>query len=128
MKEHQTMQKQLSDAELEIMKVIWNAKTPLLFAEITKALAEHGRDWQKNTLITLLSRLIQKGFLSTDKHGRKNIYTPCITEHDFQTVQTKHFVDRVFQGKVSGLVTQLVQSDSLTEDEYEQLKKILEDK
>lgn len=120
-------QKQLSDAELAIMNVVWSAKKPLLFAEITEALADNGRDWQKNTLITLLSRLMQKGFLSAVKQGRKNVYTPCITEHDFQTAQTKHFVDRIFQGNISGLVTQLVQSDALSEAEYARLKKILED-
>lgn len=120
--------KQLSDAELDIMSVIWHARSPLLFAEITSALAEKGKDWQKNTLITLLSRLMQKGFLKADKQGRKNVYVPCITEHDFQTAQTKHFVDRIFQGKAENLVTQLVQSDFLTDAEYKMLKKILEEK
>ena len=120
--------KSLSDAELEIMKIIWNAKRPLMFAQITEALAANGNHWQKNTLITLLSRLMQKGYLKAAKQGRKNEYIPCISEKDFQAAQTKHFVDRIYEGNMSGLIAQLVQSDTLTEAEYVQLKKILEDK
>ena len=66
------VRKQISDAELEIMKIIWNAQKPLLFAQIMEALARSGNNWQKNTLITLLSRLMQKGYLTAKKQGRKN--------------------------------------------------------
>lgn len=118
--------KKISDAELEIMKIIWSNTPPLLFAQITEELGKSGKNWQKNTLITLLSRLMEKGYLKADKRGRKNAYIPLITEQEFQCTQTKHFVDRVYKGDVSGLVTQLVSSDMLTEAEYAELKKILE--
>ncbi len=118
--------KGISDAELEIMKIIWSNTSPMLFAQITEELEKVGKNWQKNTLITLLSRLMEKGYLKADKHGRKNAYTSLITEQEFQCTQTKNFVDRVYQGDVSGLVTQLVSSDMLTESEYAELKKILE--
>lgn len=119
--------KPLSDAELEIMKIIWNAKKPLMFAQISEALAANGSAWQKNTLITLLSRLMQKGYLKAAKRGRKNEYIPCILEQDFQSVQTKQFIDRIYEGNLSGLIAQLVQTDTLTDAEYAQLKKILEE-
>lgn len=122
------IQKQLSDAELEIMSIIWHVQHPILFAQITEELAKSGRCWQKNTLITLLSRLMQKGYLKATKQGRKNQYSPCITEQEFQSDQTKHFVDKIYQGNVSSLVAQLVQNDSLSESEYAELKKILEEK
>ncbi len=119
--------KSLSDAELDIMKIIWNAGKPLLFAQISEALTANGNAWQKNTLITLLSRLMQKGYLKAAKQGRKNEYIPCVSEQDFQSAQTKHFINRIYEGNMSGLIAQLVQSDTLTEAEYAQLKKILEE-
>ncbi len=118
--------KKISDAELEIMKIIWDGSPPMLFAQITDALAKSGKNWQKNTLITLLSRLMEKGYLKANKHGRKNEYIPLITEQEFQSAQTRNFVDRIYKGDVSGLVTQLVNSEMLTESEYAELKKILE--
>lgn len=120
--------KKISDAELEIMKIIWNSDSPLMFAQITEALAKIGKNWQKNTLITLLSRLMEKGYLKANKRGRKNEYIPLVTEQEFQSAQTKNFVDKVYKGNVSGLVTQLVNSEMLTETEYAELKKILETK
>lgn len=118
--------KKISDAELEIMKIIWDGSPPMLFAQITDALAKSGKNWQKNTLITLLSRLMEKGYLKANKHGRKNEYIPLMTEQEFQSAQTRNFVDRIYKGDVSGLVTQLVNSEMLTEAEYTELKKILE--
>lgn len=120
------MNKKISDAEFEIMKVIWESDSPLLFAQITEALEANGLQWQKNTLITLLSRLMEKGYLKANKRGRKNEYVPLVTEQEFQSAQTRNFVDRIYQGNVSGLIAQLVHNDMLTEAEYDELKKILE--
>ena len=61
---------QISDSELELMKIIWSAGGAALYAQIMEALAEEGRSWQKNTVITLLSRLVDKGFLTVRKLGR----------------------------------------------------------
>lgn len=116
----------LSDAELEIMKIIWNTKGPTLFAYLLDELAEIGKTWQKNTLITLLSRLTNKGYLKAKKIGRRNEYTALISESEYQTVQTKNLLDKVYEGSAKGLVSNLIQSDLLTDDEYEELKRLLE--
>lgn len=62
---------QISDYELELMKVIWNNGGTALYAEITAALSAKGMNWTKNTIITLLSRLIEKGLLKKVKQGIK---------------------------------------------------------
>lgn len=121
------MQQQISDAELEIMKVVWaNGSKPTLFAYLTDALAAKGKPWQKNTLITLLNRLVNKGFLKAKKIGRRNEYTPLVSEADYQTTQTKNFLEKIYEGSVSGLVSMLISGDLLTENEYEELRQLLE--
>lgn len=120
------MNKKISDAELEIMKIVWKKDSSLLFAQIMEALEENGIYWQKNTLITLLSRLMEKGYLKANKRGRKNEYVSLVTEEQFQSTQTRSFVDKIYQGNVSGLINRLVENDMLTETEYDELKKILE--
>lgn len=116
----------LSDAELEIMKIIWEKDEPVLFAFLLEELASKGKTWQKNTLITLLARLMDKGYLKAKKLGRRNEYTALVSEAEYQTTQTKNLVDRIFEGNVTGLVSNLIQSDLLTEEEYAELKKLLE--
>ncbi len=118
---------QLSDAELEIMKIVWaNPEDVTRFAYVQDALAARGRPCQKNTLIVLLTRLMGKGYLSARKIGRRNEYTPLISETEYQTAQTRHFVNKIFEGSAKGLVSNLIQGDLLTDEEYQELKQLLE--
>ena len=112
------MVQQLSDAELEIMKIVWeNPQEVTLFPYIMDELAARGKSCQKNTLIVLLSRLMNKGFLRAKKIGRRNEYTTLITETEYQTVQTKNFLNKIYEGNVTGLVSNLISGDLLTDDE-----------
>ena len=126
-REVQMVVQQISDAELEIMKIVWgNPQKVTLFPYIMDGLAARGRPCQKNTLIVLLSRLMNKGFLSAKKIGRRNEYTTLISETEYQTAQTKNFLDKIYEGNAKGLVSNLILGDLLTDEEYEELKKLLE--
>lgn len=121
------MIQQLSDAELETMKIVWgNPDEVAMFPYIMDGLAARGKPCQKNTLIVLLSRLMNKGFLNAKKIGRRNEYTTLISETEYQTAQTKSFLDKIYEGNVKGLVSNLISGDLLTDGEYAELKKILE--
>lgn len=73
-KESETMLQQISDAELEIMKIVWgNTAEVTLFPYIMDGLAARGKPCQKKTLIVLLSRLMNKGFLRARKIGRRTL-------------------------------------------------------
>ena len=121
------MIQQISDGELEIMKIIWgNPEEVTLFPYIMEELALRGRPCQKNTLIVLLSRLTNKGFLKAKKIGRRNEYTALISETEYQTEQTKKFMDKVYAGNAKALVSNLIFGDMLEDDEYEELRSLLE--
>ena len=122
------MVQQISDAELEIMKIVWgNPSEVTLFPYIMEGLAARRRPCQKNTLIVLLSRLMNKGFLSAKKIGRRNEYTALVSEAEYQTAQTKSFLNKIYEGSAKGLVSTLISGDLLTGEEYEELKKLLEE-
>ena len=121
------MVQQISDTELEIMKIVWgNPEEVTLFSYIMEGLAARDRPCQKNTLIVLLSRLMNKGFLSARKIGRHNEYTALVSETDYQTAQTKNFLDKIYEGSAKGLVSNLIMGDLLADEEYEELKRLLE--
>lgn len=121
------MNQQLSDAELEIMKIVWsNPDEVTVFSYLMDELAARGRPCQKNTLIVLLSRLVNKGFLHARKIGRRNEYTPLVPEAEYQTAQTKRFLDKIYAGSIQGLITSLIPAERLTDEEYEELKRLLE--
>jgi len=120
------MDRQLSDAELAIMKIVWdNPEEVTLFSYLMDELAAKGRQCRKNTLIVLLSRLVDKGFLHAKKIGHRNEYTPLVPEAEYQTAQTKHFLDKIYEGSAKGLVANLISGDLLTAEEYEELKNLI---
>lgn len=118
----------ISDYELELMKIIWASGGTAVYAQIAKALEEKGTPWTKNTIITLLSRLSEKGFLARSKIGlHRNQYTALISEAEYQTEQTENFLIKVYEGSARGLVTTLIQRDLLSPEDYQVLKKQWED-
>lgn len=82
----------ISESELTLMKIIWESGGSALYADIMTTLAQRGLDWKKNTVLTFLSRLVEKKMLSTNKIGRRDDYTALVTEQEYQSDQTCNFV------------------------------------
>ena len=117
------MIQQVSDIELELMKTIWGHGGTALYAEIAEALEKKGTPATKNTIISLLSRLIEKGFLKTNKIGRRNRYTALVSEADYRAAQTETFLDKIYEGSAKDLISTLIQKEMISPDDYENLKK-----
>ena len=75
--------KKLGDAELEIMLAIWGAGEPVTSGVVSDALKGR-RDWALPAVVTSLNRLVDKGFLASEKRGRVNLYTPLISEREYK--------------------------------------------
>ena len=108
------MIQQVSDFELELMKTIWGNGGTALYAEIAEALEKKGTPATKNTIISLLSRLIEKGFLKT---------TALVSEADYRAAQTETFLDKIYEGSAKDLISTLIQKEMISPDDYENLKK-----
>lgn len=117
------MIQQVSDFELELMKTIWGNGGTALYAEVAEALEKKGTPATKNTIISLLSRLIEKGFLKTNKIGRRNRYTALVSEADYRAAQTETFLDKIYEGSAKDLISTLIQKEMISPDDYENLKK-----
>ena len=115
-----------SDSELALMQIIWSAGGRARYAQIMAELAQSGRPWQKNTVITLLSRLVEKGLLSVNKLGRRNEYTAVVSEADYQASQTQALVNKLYAGSAKGLIATLIQQDLLSPEDYAELKRFWE--
>lgn len=68
----------------------------------------------------------QQRLFKRKKIGRRNEYTILISEAEYQTAQTKNFLDKIYEGNVRELVSNLILGDLLTNEEYEELKELLE--
>lgn len=118
---------QISESELTLMKIIWENGDTALYAYLMEELERRGYGWKKNTVLTFLSRLVDKKMLAIRKIGRRNEYTALIRESDYQSEQTKQFLDRVYDGNVKGLVNMLVQGDLVSDSDAETLRTFWEE-
>ena len=118
----------VSDYELEIMKIIWANKGTALYAEILIGLESKGYTWTKNTILTLLSRLVEKKLLKTSKTGRRNIYTAIVAEHEYQGEQATAFINKVFDGNAKEMIVSLFERGLLSSEDYDELRIFWEDK
>ena len=117
------MSVQVTEAEWKIMECLWD-HAPQTMGEITATL-EPITGWTRQTVITLLKRMTEKGAVSMDDSGRAKKYVPLITREEASTVETHKFLDHVFKGKASLLVNHLVDSGDLSADELQQILDIM---
>ena len=117
---------QVSDSELELMQIVWDCGGRALYAQIMEALARAGCTWQKNTVITLLSRLVDKGMLKTSKIGRRNEYAALVSRADYQAAQTQALVGKLYAGSAKGLVAALIEGQAISAQEFEELRSFWE--
>jgi CopY/TcrY family copper transport repressor len=116
----------VSNAELTIMRVIWSlqeARVDEIYEQIPKDL-----DWSVATVKTLLGRLVKKEMLSTEKEGRKFVYHPLRAECSAINLMADGLVDKVCTAKHVNLVQEIVEKSSLTAQDVEQLKALLDKK
>ena len=117
--------KRLPDAELEVMQVLWNLEPPVPRAA-AEAEMQKLRPMAQTTLLTLLSRLAEKGFVRIEKQGRSSVYTPLVSRADYQARQSKRFLDRVFGGSIPAFASALTAS-GLSREDLDELRRLLEE-
>ncbi|MCI9493157.1 MAG: BlaI/MecI/CopY family transcriptional regulator [Lachnospiraceae bacterium] len=116
------MSQKISESELVLMKIIWKNGGAALYSLIMEELGQDRNAWKNNTVLTLLSRLVEKKFLKVKKIGRRNEYIAVVTQAEYQTMQTHSFLDKVYGGNVKNLVSTLLRQDILSADELKEIE------
>lgn len=116
--------RRLPDAEQEVMQAIWMCEAPVARTDIEEILYKD-HPMAMTTLLTLLTRLNEKEFISIEKVGRRSYYTPCISREEYLASQSKTFFQKLCGGSVSVFANALCDS-GLSEEELKQLRDLLE--
>lgn len=116
------MIRQISESELVLMNIIWKNGGEALYSLIMEELEKDNNEWKNNTVLTLLSRLVEKGFLKVRKIGRRNEYVATLSEAEYQSIQTHSFLEKVYGGNVKNLVSTLLRQDILSEEELKEIE------
>ena len=116
--------KKLPETELELMLCLWDAGKSVQRNYFNIQLRDKG--WSDSTILTMLARLQEKGFIASEKSGNKNIYTAVISKDEYMQVENNSFLSRLHKGSIKHFVASLADSESLTEKDINELEDLLE--
>ncbi|MEG0780555.1 MAG: BlaI/MecI/CopY family transcriptional regulator [Oscillospiraceae bacterium] len=116
--------KRLGDGELELMQTIWRAGEPVNSGYVLQAL-QGRRTWALATVLTVLNRLVDKGFLTCEKQSRNNQYAAAVSEADYQQKEGRTVLEKLYGNSVTGLVASLYQGKTIDDGDLEELRRFL---
>ena len=118
------MQEKLFESEAKVMEIIWT-KSPISAKEISLIAAET-IGWNKNTTYTVIKKLEAKGFIRREDPGF--ICTPLISQNQMQKVEVVSLVKKVFGGSRKALFSALLEDEPLSDEEIDELRKVIDNR
>ena len=112
------MLKRLPDAEFEVMKAVWSTAAPMNVNAVAKQL---NKDWKIQSVISLMLRLVERGFIRTEKVGRERVYFPIVQREEYLKFETGNFVKQYHESSALNLVTTLYDSQDLSDSDIDEL-------
>lgn len=115
----------ISSAESIVMEALWR-RAPLSAEEVAAEVAD-AQDWGEATVKTLLNRLLKKQAIAAERDGRRYLYRPVLQRADYVSAESKSLIDRLFNGRLSSLVTHFSESENLSDEDVAELKRLIEE-
>lgn len=119
-KDVQVIEAKLPETEYEVMAVVWKNVPPVTTTMLMKQIGNE-KGWKLQTLITLLNRLAERGFIRSEKTGKERTYYPCISQEDYIQYETSLFVERYHNNSLYHLVNAFSGHNKLTREELKEL-------
>lgn len=115
------LNKKLPDAELKLMKNIWNSGYKTVISKDVADEMENKYGWKYTTTITLLSRLTKKGFLISQRIGKHVHYTVLVKEKEYLKLEGKRIFGGLHNNPLSDLISKLHNKEEITEEKITEI-------
>lgn len=117
--------RRLPASELEIMLILWEAEKPVPRSYIDDQL-KGKKEWAITTVLKLLSRLTERGFVTTERKGKMNIYSPAVSEEDYLEYESKSMLEKLYGNSVKTFVASLYNGKAIDDQDIKELRKFLD--
>lgn len=115
----------LTSAEWNVMECLW--ETGGMTGREATVVLEERMEWSRSTTLTLLRRLEEKGAVTSESKETKKIYQPIISRDEAALQETESFLERVYNGSVSMMLSAMTKKRALSKDEIDELYAMLKD-
>ena len=119
--------KKLPDSELEIMQAVWK-NTPPITTHMVMASLNPQKAYKQQTVLTLLNRLHDRGFIRCEKEGRTRMYYPLVSREEYLQFETGRFMAQMHQNSLSSLVAALYRGKNISREDIDELQSWLDQK
>ncbi|HBG2382990.1 TPA: BlaI/MecI/CopY family transcriptional regulator [Clostridioides difficile] len=109
------MIRKIPQAELKVMKFIWKVDVTVTSKDVIEAM-EQKYGWKQTTTLTLLSRLVKRGFLDAQKIDRYTHYTIVVKHKDYLSFETKYFLNKIHHDSLKNLISALHDGENIDKD------------
>lgn len=117
--------KRLPDSELEIMMIIWESGEPVTSAYVSEKLKDK-KEWKITSVLTFLARLVEKGFVTSTREGKINIYSAVMGEQEYLESESKSFLEKMYGNSLTTFVSSLYKSNTINDDDLAELQKFID--
>lgn len=117
--------KKLPEAEQELMMIIWEAKRPVTRIEIEEKMCS-GKNVMPSTVLTLLSRLEERGFIVKEKRGKINYYAPIREKGPYLQETGKKVLKNLFGNSLSVFAAALYSGERMSDAEIDKMQNFLD--
>ncbi len=112
--------KKIPDAEFEIMKVVWANEPPITTNMVMEQFG-NSRKWRAQSAISLLLRLVERGFLRTEKTGKERSYYPLVAKEDYLKFETDNFVKQFHNNSFLNLINTAYSGKAFSDEDVNEL-------
>jgi BlaI family penicillinase repressor len=114
----------LSEAEMEILKALWS-HGPATVRQLNEVLA--GRRWAYTTVLTLLQRLVAKGYAASEASGVAHVFRAAVTREEMVERRLRDTADELCDGSAMPLLLALVQGNTFSPEELARFRRLLDE-
>ncbi len=117
--------KRLSEKEFEIMEILWKRGNAMTSGEILDDF-NGNLSWKLSSLMTVLSRMADKGYVYCDRSTRTNYYTAIVSKEEYKTWESESLLHKLFDKSATKFIVSLCEKDKISKDEITKLKQYLD--
>lgn len=116
--------KKLSEAEFEIMQVLWRHEAPMTSNQLLKEMGDN-RSWKLASLMTVLARMAEKGAVYCDRTTRTNYYSALVSEEEYKLAEGTSFLEKLFHRSAKDFIASLYQGKKMSPQDIRELREYL---
>ncbi len=117
---------ELGPAELDVLKVLWD-RGPSTVREALGVLHDRGRKVAYTTVLTVLTRLEQKGVVASNRSDQAYVYRPKVSREKVTVARLRAMVRDFYDGAAAPMVLQLMKSEKFTPEEIANLQRLIDE-